>query len=146
MSFSYKYLPDIALADIAFEANGETLSELFEACGHALTEVMVDPTSLGDSVELHFETEGESLEPCLHAWLEDLVYLKDTAGMLAKTIHIVFGVRHGHGHCHVLTTLHGEKIDRGRHVFGQDVKAVTYHMFEAKEENGRFRAVVVLDI
>jgi SHS2 domain-containing protein len=146
MSFSYKYLPDIALADIAFEAQGETLTELFEACGHALTAVMVDSATLADALEMHFECEGETLEECLHAWLEELVYLKDTSGVLAKGFRIAIGKRHGANHTHLLTTLSGETIDRQRHALGQDVKAVTYHMFEVREEDGLFRARVVLDI
>lgn len=146
MSFSYRYLPDIALADIAFEARGESLAELFEACGQALTDVMVESSTLSEAIELHFESEGENLEQCLHAWLEELVYLKDTAGMLAKSFRITLGARHTDEQCHVLTTLRGEEIDRARHTLGQDVKAVTYHMFEAKMENGRYYARVVLDI
>lgn len=146
MSFSYRYLPDIALADIAFEAHGDSLAELFEACGQALTDVMVESSSLTEAIELHFESEGESLEQCLHAWLEELVYLKDTAGMLAKSFRITPSARHADEHCHVITTLRGEKIDRERHTLGQDVKAVTYHMFETKVEHGHYYARVVLDI
>lgn len=146
MSFSYRYLPDIALADIAFAAQGESLLELFEACGHALTGVMVESSTLTEAIELHFECEGETLEQCLHSWLEELVYLKDTVGMLAKSFRIAVGAHHTPNHCHILTTLRGETIDRERHVLGQDVKAVTYHMFEATGDNGHFKARVVLDI
>lgn len=146
MSFSYRYLPDIALADIAFEAEAGSLFELFSACGHALTDVMVTADSLGNATGFSFETEGENLEECLHSWLEELVYSKDTAGILAKEFQMAIGRRHREGHYHVLTTIRGETIDRTRHTLGQDVKAVTYHMFEAVEENGRFRARVVLDI
>ena len=84
MSYSYKYLPDIALADIAFEAQADSLFDLFVACGDALTSVMVDMESINGKVAHAFETEGGSLEECLHGWLEELVYLKDVVGLLAN--------------------------------------------------------------
>ena len=40
----------------------------------------------------------------------------------------------------------GEKLDMKKHVLLTDVKAVTFHMFEAKQENGKWICRVVLDV
>ena len=43
---NYKFLPDIATADLAYEAFGKNPSELFENAGIALESVMVDLTTI----------------------------------------------------------------------------------------------------
>ena len=42
----YRHLDDVALADIAFEAEGETLASLFEACALATTEPMAESAGI----------------------------------------------------------------------------------------------------
>ena len=37
----YKYLEDVSIADVAFEATGRTLDDMFESAGLAVTNVMV---------------------------------------------------------------------------------------------------------
>jgi SHS2 domain-containing protein len=43
---TYKFLPDVALADIAFEAQSKTVNGLFESCAKALADIMVDRKSV----------------------------------------------------------------------------------------------------
>ena len=42
----YRYLPEIAIVDVAFEATGKTLGELFAAAGDATVNTMIDDLSL----------------------------------------------------------------------------------------------------
>ena len=42
----YRFLPDVALADIAFEAESDSVDGLFKSCALAITDIMVDPKSL----------------------------------------------------------------------------------------------------
>jgi len=46
MAFRFRFLEDIALADIAFEAEGDSVEELFQGCTQALLEIMADPRLL----------------------------------------------------------------------------------------------------
>lgn len=55
---SYEFLEDIAIADIAFQAWGKDLEELFKAAGDATINTMIDNL---DSIELK-ETRRFSLE------------------------------------------------------------------------------------
>lgn len=146
MSFSYRYLPDIALADIAFEAEADSLWELLAACGEALTAVMVDVKSIAGKTAYKFTTDADDLETFLHDWLEELVYAKDVQGHVARSYMFVEDEPGKVLKYHLVTYALGGPIVRQEATVGQDVKAVTYHMFEAREENGHFYARVVLDI
>jgi len=88
----YRFLPDVALADIAFAARGDSLSALFEAAARALTEVMVDPllfktfkVTLGPGKEpsLTCVMRGEEIDRDRHALRNDVK---------AVTMHM-FGVK-----------------------------------------------------
>lgn len=143
MSFNYKYLPDVALADIAFEVDADSWQELLAGSALATTGVMVDLGTVMASHTRHVDLVSDSLESLVYDWLSELVYLKDTEGLFGRDFSFEGGESHG---WQVRAHITGETIDRDRHVLGQDVKAVTLHLFEAAKRNDRYHARVVLDI
>jgi SHS2 domain-containing protein len=143
MSFQFKYLEEVALADIAFVVTADSWGELFDGAAAALTGVMVAADDLVMASTRQIELDADSVDELLYDWLGELVYLKDTEGFLTKASGAV--VIPG-AIWHLSARLDGETIDRGRHRLGQDVKAVTYHLFEVAEVAGKFNAKVVLDI
>ena len=46
MAYSFRFLDDIALADLAFEAEGDSVEELFRAATCALLETLADPAMM----------------------------------------------------------------------------------------------------
>ncbi len=139
---SYRLLPNIALADIAFRANAGSLSELFESCARALTDVMVDRRSLraGETRTLVLRAEG--LDGLLYDFLTQLIIMKDVDSLLFKEFDVKVD-REGKS---LTSEFRGEPIDRERHRLRNDVKAVTMHMFGVSRSGARYSATVVLDI
>jgi len=141
----YEYLPDIAIADVAFRAEGRTLEDLFAAAAEATTNVMVDDLStIRDKEEIHLDLSEDALDMLLFDFLNELIFLKDTRQLLllAKNVRIsAEGSRR-----RLLATLSGEQLDPARHPLNADVKAVTLHRFEVKETEEGWVATVVLDI
>ena len=70
---AYRFVDDVALADIAFEAEGETLGSLFEACALATTAVMADPAAIRLLQARRVEVAAETLEALLYDWLAEIV-------------------------------------------------------------------------
>ena len=139
----FKYLEEIAVADIAFEATGKNLEELFAACAEALEDSMVNLKNVNPKVKKTIEIQEEDQETLLFKFLNELIYLKDAEGLLFSK----FNVKIKQNKKHVLTAeLAGEKIDRNRHELRNDVKAVTYHMFEIKKAGKNLKATIILDI
>jgi SHS2 domain-containing protein len=139
----YRFLPNVALADIAFAVHGTTLPAMFESAARALTEVMVDRDTLASKVERTVELGPSPVDILLYDLLTQLIIIKDVDSLLFKT----FKVSVGPGKEPKLTcVMRGEEIDRERHALRNDVKAVTMHMFGVKKRAGRYEATVVLDI
>jgi len=136
----YKFLPDVALADIAFEAESHTLNGLFESSGRALTEIMVDRSTLQSRVRRTVTLEGGDTDRLLYDFLTEIIIMKDVDSLLFKEISV--RVKGGS----LSASLGGERINRTRHRLRNDVKAVTMHMFGVRHEGRRWGATVVLDI
>ena len=142
----YRFLSNIALADIAFVARGDSLPSLFESAARALTEVMVDRKTVVGRVERKVELRSPTVDRLLYDFLTELIVIKDVDSLLFKD----FKVSIVPGRQQRLTCgMRGEEIDRERHALRNDVKAVTMHMFGVKKaegKGGRWEATVVLDI
>jgi SHS2 domain-containing protein len=139
----YRFLEDVAIADVAFEAEGRTLPEVFEASALALTEVMVDLDGLSPVSSREISLTAGDLEILLFRWLAELIYLKDSACLLFRRFQIAIRQE---AEWHLQATVWGEQIDYSRMPLKLDVKAVTYHMFAIKQTPDGWRAQVVLDI
>jgi SHS2 domain-containing protein len=138
----HRFLPDIALADVAFEATSNTLSGLFESCAAALTEVMVAPRTVRSRVTRNFELRADTLDRLLYDFLTELIVVKDVDSLLFSKYQVSVATD-GKS---LKAVAKGEAIDRGRHKLRNDAKAVTMHMFGVKRAGRSWKATVVLDI
>jgi SHS2 domain-containing protein len=138
----FRFLPDVALADVAFEARSTSSRGLFEASAAALTAVMVDRRTVVSRVQKTITVSSEDLDRLLYDFLTELIIAKDIDSFLFRE----FKVTVDEGACTVRCIANGEPIDRVRHKLRNDVKAVTMHMFGIKHERDLWTATVVLDI
>lgn len=139
----FRFLSNIALADVAFVARGSTLPSLFESAARALTEVMVDRRTVVGRIERRLEVSSPTIDRLLYDFLTELIVLKDVDSLLFKD----FSVRIEPEGARLTCEMRGEEIDRERHSLRNDVKAVTMHMFGVKKVRGKgWEATVVLDI
>jgi SHS2 domain-containing protein len=143
MTQSFRFLDDVAVADIAFEAEGDSVEELFRAATRALLETMADPLTVGTSWEQAVEQAEDDPASLLFAWLETIVYWKDAAGVVfheatltvTRTDRWVLQGR-----------LVGARVDHRSQELRNDVKGITKHLYEVTQEGARWRARVVLDV
>ncbi len=138
----FKFLPDVALADIAYEAEATSVNGLFAACALALSDVMVDPKTLRPRVTKTIALTSEDLDRLLYDFLTELIIIKDVDSLLFRDVKVDVDPD---GKT-LAATLRGEPIDRKRHNLRNDVKAVTMHMFGVSHERNDWKATVVLDI
>lgn len=146
MAKEFKFLEDIALADAAFEARGDSPAELFMAAAQALIHVMVNPATVRGNWSRGVSLKEEELDSLLFEWLSLIVFLKDAEGMmLSHTSVTVCGPSTSNGWT-LDGTMQGEPINLARHELGTDVKGITKHQFEVEEEDGWWVARVVVDV
>jgi SHS2 domain-containing protein len=138
----FRFLPDIALADIAFEAESNSVNGLFESSALAVTDIMVDPETLHSDTTRRVRISSEDLDRLLYDFLTEIIVVKDVDSLLFREIEVEVAADQRS----LEATMKGEPIDRDRHLLRNDVKAVTMHMFGVKREGDRWKATVVLDI
>jgi len=144
MSQAYTFLEDTAIADMAFEATGDTPAELFQAAGQALFEGMADTRRIRPKVQKEIRLQHEQIDQLLYDWLSELIYLKDAERLLFREFSVQLKQN---GEWSLSSTVRGEPIDPKRHGLRADAKAVTYHQFEVvRTETGGWKARVVVDI
>ena len=139
---SHRFLEDIAIADIAFEARGETPEDLLLAAADALIATIADPATIQPRRECAIQLTGLDLSELLFAWLSELVFLKDAETMVFCDTDVT--VLEGtpwelSGH------VRGDSV-QDNHLLGSDVKAVTKHMYDVSHNGNEWVARVVLDI
>jgi SHS2 domain-containing protein len=145
MTSPYRYLEEIATADVAFEAWGVTPEETFLAAADATLNTMVeDIGTVAPREHREISLAADALDLLLFELLQELVYHKD-AGRLLLRVRDLRIEETGSGY-----RLHadaiGETIDPGRHPLLADVKAVTLHRLVVERTPDGWRAVVVLDV
>lgn len=141
----YHYLEDIATADIAFLATGKTLEELFQSSADALMNVMVEDLKTIEPRETRiFKEENADLELLLFDFLQELIFLKDSAQLLLKVEAI--SVKQENGRHALSATLAGEPLNPNKHEQRVDVKAVTLHEFKVEHVSDGWSARIILDI
>ncbi len=142
---NYRFLEDEATADVAFEAWGEGLSDVFKGSADAVVAVMVEnPDDILRSELRRFELENNQLDLLLYNFLEQILYFKDADRFLGNVSRVE--VASVDGVWHLSAVAAGEKLDPQRHRFRVDVKAITLHEFTLAQKSGQWRAHVVLDI
>ena len=127
-------------AEVGLRIEGETLEEVFAQAALGLLTIMTEPESVQERLSRTVEATAPDREALLVAWLNELIYLFETQGLLFRRCRIQ----------HLEDTAlsaecTGEPFDPARHTIRCGVKAATYHLLEVRG-NGRWRARVLLDI
>ncbi len=139
----YKFLEDISLADVAFEATGKTLEELFESAALATTNVMIkNLKTIRPKVKKKIKLRSKDIESLLYGFLQELVFLKDAKRLIFSR----YKIKINQEKIELTAEISGEKLDPQKQEHIVDVKAVTYHLFEVRKINKGWKARVILDI
>lgn len=139
---AYKFLEGLTVADVAFEATGSSLEEMFAAAGLAFAAAQVkDIGRIKPVVKKKISVKADNVEELLFKFLDELVFLKDKDQLLFSKFSDI-KVDEKSLEC----TAHGEKLDAERHQTLAEVKAVTMHHFSVKKKGNQWKARVVLDV
>ena len=128
-------------ADIGIIVHGENLRALFENAGEAFFHLITDLRKVKRRLERPITLGGESLDRLIVDWLNELLYLHDVESLLFKGFKIK-----SVGESGLRAIVKGEPFQEGIHVIKTEVKAVTYHQIEVRQENGHWRAQIIIDL
>ncbi|MEK6984095.1 MAG: archease [Nanoarchaeota archaeon] len=142
----YKFLENVAIADIAYEAYGKDLNELFENAAFAIFELSANLKTIHAKKKVEFELENEKIDNLLYDFLSEILFLKDSKYMVFKKVKVTITEDEKNKKYQLKAILEGDTINPQRQQLENDIKAVTMHMFEIKKEENQWKATVVVDI
>jgi SHS2 domain-containing protein len=141
----FEFLDEIATADVAFEAWGKTVEEMFIAAAEATMNTMVaDLEKIERREKRVIEIISYALDMLLFNLLQEIIFLKDAEQLLLRIEEAK--VSYEDGGYFVKATSWGEQIDPGRHQLVVDVKAVTLHRFKVEQTPRGWETFIILDI
>jgi len=141
----YHYLEEIGTADIAFEATGRDLPELFTAAADATMNVMIDNLDAIEPRETRqIELSNDKIDMLLFDFLQELIYFKDANRLLLRIREVQIDEKDDAYSLNASAA--GESLDPARHRQRADVKAVTLHDFRVEKSDDGWKASVLLDI
>lgn len=141
----YRFLEDVAIADVAFEATGKTVKEMLESAALAITNTMIkDMSDIEPKVKREFSIEAKDIEMLLFNMLQEIIFYKDSEMLLFNKFDLDIAPHKKSWRLDVVA--HGEELDMKKHELLVDVKAVTFHNFKVEETEEGWRAQVILDV
>ena len=144
MAWMFRFLEDIAMADIAFETEGESVEEVYQGATQALLESMANPATVSGSWERAIERSDMDPSTLLFDWLSEVVYWKDAAGVVFREAPLTLTLE---GDVWLLRArLIGAPVDQQKQELHADVKGVTKHLYELTQTDGCWKVRVVLDV
>jgi len=128
-------------ADLGIEAYGRSLAESFEQAALGLISVILDPTTVRPTETRHVELSAVDPEQLLVKWLSEILYLYDGQRFVPSRFSIseISANR-------LQSTVCGEAFCAARHSTHLDVKAITYHQLNIREDAHGSWIRVFLDI
>jgi SHS2 domain-containing protein len=142
----YRFVEDVSIADVAFEASGKNMEEMFVSAAEALMNTQVrDLKTIKAEEEAEFELKSPNEEKLLHDFLQELIFFKDAKLLLVREYKLRVFRAEGGGF-RLKAGLKGERIDQKKHELLVDVKAVSWHMFKVERTKDGWKAFVILDV
>lgn len=146
MKSRYKFLENVAIADIAYEAYGKDLNELFENAALAIFELSANLDTIESKKRIDVNLENEEIENLLYDFLSEILFLKDSKYVVFKKVKVMIDEDKKNKKFKLKAILEGDTINPQKQQLENDIKAVTMHMFEVRKEKNHWKAVIVVDI
>ncbi len=142
----YRFLEGLTMADVAFEATGKTLEEMFASAADAIMNTQVkDLKKIEPKLEKSFEIRAADEERLLHDFLQELIFLKDAERLLFREYKLKIAKAGTKGYV-LSAKAKGEPLDMKKHELLVDVKAVTWNKFKVEKTAKGWKAVAIIDV
>ena len=124
-------------ADVMFEITGKTILTIYKDSAKALIQLLATPKTVKPKITKEVTIEGENEEELLYNLLEEIIFIKDSEGMVFNNADIKINKT-------LKLILKGDKVNNQE--LGNDVKALTKHKFKLTKSKDGYKATLIFDI
>lgn len=139
----FRYLDH--MTDAVIEAYGETLEEAFENAAKGLNDTMIDLKTVTADKEISITASGHDLHSLLFDWLDKVMLLLVADGIVMSEFSVKIN-KHSKDHYSLEGVARGERLNLDKHHYKVEIKAVTYHEMEIRQESGKATVRFLLDL
>ncbi len=142
---AFEIIEGISRADIAYRVSGKDPVELFTTGAEALISIMLkDHETVLRNTTVAFTCDASGLDLLYFDFLSEFIYFKDSEKLLLLPERVeITQTENGFS---LSCSATGESIDRERHLFTVDIKAVTMHNLSVTRDASGYAATVVVDV
>ena len=123
------------------EVYGKTVHDLFANAAFALFDIITDLSTIETTNERKLVVEGSGWEDLFVNYLREILYLFNGEGLLLKEYSILTIEPF-----YLEATVKGEPFDPARHSIKTEIKAVTYHQLNVREDADKWTGRVIFDV
>ncbi len=135
----YKIIEDKNIADVYLKIWAKTKEELFNEIIFAFSDQITQSDQIKNKIKQKINLKENNFSNLVFRFIEKLIYLKDTKSLIFKESRIFLNNNQIKGY------LFGQKINQDLPI-KLDIKAVTYHKFQIKNEKNFYCLYLVFDI
>ena len=134
-------------ADMGIAATGDDLPAAFANAAQGMFAWMVDLDAVEEREERSVEATGRDVEALLVDFLNELLFLFETRGLLFKRVQVqeMVSPEEKAGPHRLVAVGFGERVDPRRHQLRGSIKSATYHMLQVQKGPTECRVQVILD-
>lgn len=132
-------------ADIYIASYGRDFKETLENAAIALFEVMTETDNISPVLMRNVEAEGHDEKSLLYDWLEKLIILFETEGLLFSKFEI-YKLEEKGGKYSLKAKAFGEPFNPSKHIQKVGVKAITYHTMKIERKDDSIVLKFLLDV
>lgn len=126
---------------MAVAAYGESLQGLFASAAEGLVFVFTCPDRIEKTEKRIIKLSGTDLENLMVKWLNEILYLFEVKEFIGKEFKfLALNKKHLHAE------IRGETYKREKHTIKTEIKAVTYHQLAIKQQKGKWKTKIILDL
>ena len=126
--------------DVGLRIWGKSLDELFKNASTGMFNLVTDTEKIKETEQKEVSLEADNHANLLVQWLNELVFLYDTYGLIGKVFRISI-----QGNM-LKATISGGIFDPETNESGLLIKAATYHGLSIKKVDSHWEATVIFDI
>ena len=143
MSWEYNFLDHTA--DIAVDIKADTLDELFMASAYSWRDYISDDDNSFSSEKHLLDLSENNLEVLLVSFLSELNFLYQSESWMMDKVNSLI-ITEKNDSWNLNAEILGQSSNRREMNLKTEIKAITYHQMEIKEQQGRFSTRIVFVI
>lgn len=139
-------------ADLGILVSGNDMNQLFANAANALSEILTDTSKVDGVVRKEISVDGYDLEQLMINWLHEVLYYYEVDSFLFQRFDVreivvpILEKSSPRSPYTIRALCFGETFDIEKHIILTEVKAVTHHQIEIKEDGGKWQARIIFDL